>query len=420
MAQVTGPSSGARSRWPGGVPVRVWHKYFGSEYGDEERQALAEVLTQEHQTNGPQVQAFQQEFGASCGAHAFATSSCTTALMLAAQLCRLRPGDEAVTTPLTFASTSLAILSCGATPVFADVDPRTFNIDPDSVADRITPRTKALFVVHLYGQCCDMDRLVALAARHGLVVISDAAHVVGATYKGRPSGSLGDASAFSFHSGKNMTTLGEGGMLVTPRDDWAARVPKLRSMGVDYEIPRDDPLDYWLPLPYDVVEPDGYVPNNYRMNEAQAAVGRAQLRKVSALNERRRRIAHRYTDALQDLPGLRVPFEDPNGTHVYYLYSLVVDPSQAPFTRDDLMRVLFREFGVHTITGYPPVYWFTMYQTRGYARGLCPVAERVAAQTVCLPLYAQMTERDVDYVIESVTVAVRRLADRPAGRSTVP
>jgi dTDP-4-amino-4,6-dideoxygalactose transaminase len=329
--------------------------------------------------------------------------------MLAAQLCTLRRGDEIVTTPLTFASTSQAVVNCGAVPVFADVDPRTFNIDPESIAARITPRTKAIFLVHLYGQCCDMDPITAIARAHRLLVVEDAAHVVGATYKGRGAGSLGDAAAFSFHSSKNMTTLGEGGMLTTCRDDWAARAPLLRSMGVDYGIHRPDPLDYWLPLPYDVDDPDGFMPNNYRMTEAQAAVGRAQLRKVRALSERRRRIAHRYSAALRELPGILTPHEDPASLHVYYLYNLLVDEAQTGFSRDALMRVLFRDFGVHTITGYPPVYWFSMYRKRGYERGLCPVAERVYAQTITLPLYAQMTDEDADYVIDSVTKAVDRL-----------
>lgn len=414
-----GPMIGPRPRWPGAVDVKVWHRYFGSHYGDEERQALVEVLAQEHQTNGPQGQAFQEEFAAFCETpHAFATSSGTTALMLAAQLCGLRPGDEVVTTPLTFTSTSQAIVSCGARPVFADVDPQTFNIDPESLAARLTPRTKAVFVVHFAGQCCDMDRISALAKRYGLLVVADAAHAVGATYQGRPAGALADVSAFSFHSSKNMTTLGEGGMLTTHRDDWAARIPRLRSMGVDYDIDRPEPLDYWLPLPYDVEEPDGYLPNNYRMSEAQAAVGRAQLRKVKMLNERRWQIARRYTEALRDLPGIGVPVEDPRCLHVYYLYALRVDERQAGFTRDDLMRVLFREFGVHTITGYPPVYWFAMYRNRGYPRGLCPIAERVYEQSVMLPVYAQMSSQDVDYVIGSVTNAVRRLRERPDNRST--
>lgn len=412
MAQTLQPTRAARPRWPEGIEVKVWHRYFGSEFGLEEVQALLGVLQQEFLTNGPQNQAFQEEFAAFCGvSHAFATSSCTTALTLAAQLCGLGPGDEVVTTPLTFVSTSQAVLSCGAIPIFADVDPLTFNIDPSSVAEKVTAKTRAIFVVHLNGQCCDMDRINAIGEARGLHVVADAAHVVGATYKGRPSGSLCDASAFSFHSSKNMTTLGEGGMLTTRRGDWAAKVPLLRSMGVMHtlEEPRPDPLDYWLPLPYEVDDPDGYIPDNYRMSEAQAAVGRVQLRKVGRLNARRRAIAHRYTHELQDIVGVIPPYEDPNGHHVYYLYSLLVDERQAGFSRDHLMRMLFRDFGVHTITGYPPAYWFKTYRKRGYPRGLCPVAERVYGQIMSLPVSPQMTDDDVDYVIESIRKAAVRL-----------
>lgn len=413
MARAVQSTPTARQRWPEGVDVKVWHRYFGSEFGGEEVQALAEVLQQEFLTNGPQTQAFQEEFAAFCHIpYAFATSSCTTALALAAQLCSLGEGDEVVTTPLTFVSTHQAFMACGAIPVFADVDPRTFNIDPVGAAARVTPRTRAIFVTHLNGQCCDMDAINAIARPHDLLVVEDAAHVVGATYKGRSSGSLGDAAAFSFHSSKNMTTLGEGGMLTTRHSEWAAKVPLLRSMGVNYELdePRPEPRDYWLPLPYEVDDPDGYIPDNYRMSEAQSAVGRVQLRKVSRLNARRRAIAHRYTAALQDLPGIVPPYESPEGFHVYYLYSLLVNDTQVRFARDDLMRVLFRDFGVQTITGYPPAYWFKMYRKRGYEHGLCPVAERIYAQMIMLPLYARMSDEEVEYVVESVTKAVRKLS----------
>lgn len=408
----TNPPVHAGARWPAGVEVKVWHQYFGSAYGEEELDALREVLGQEFQTNGPQNRRFQEEFAAFSGApHAFTTTSCTAALLLAGHLCGLRPGDEVITTPLTFVSTGLPVLVSGATPVFADVDPRTFTIDPDSVAARITSRARAIFAVHLYGQCCDMDRLTALAVAHGLQIVADAAHAVGATYKGQPSGALGDAAAFSFHSSKNMTTLGEGGMLTTRRAEWAAVVPQLRAIGVTYDVNRPDALDYWLPLPYEADDPGGCCPGNARMSEAQAAVGRVQLRKVDALNARRRAIAHRYTDGFRDLAGITTPFEDPDGVHVYYLYNLLVDPDAAGFSRDELIRMLFREFGVQTTTGYPPVYWFSMYRKRGYPRGLCPVAERVYAQTVTLPLYARMTSPEVDYVIDSVRRAAARLRE---------
>lgn len=409
MAQVKKP---ARSRWPEDVEVKVRHQSFGGDFGAEELQALAEVLQQEQQTEGPQNRAFQEEFARSCGVtYAFTISNCSVALMLAGQLCGLQPGDEVVTTPLTFVSTSTAILSCGATPVFADIDPRTFNIDPAGIAERITPHTRAIFIVHLFGQCCDMDAINAIARQHGLRVIEDAAHVVGATYKGRPSGSLSDAAAFSFHSRKNITTLGEGGMLTTNHAEWAAKVPLLRGIGMDYGIEHPDPQDYWLPLPYDVDVLGPYIPSNYRMTEAQAAVGRVQLRKVPAMNAKRRAIARRYTEGLAGLPGIVPPYEDPNCEHTYYLYGALVDETQAGFTRDDLMRTLFREFGVQTITGYPPAYWFTLYKKRGYARGLCPVTEQVYSRVIMLPLYGRMTDSDMEYVIDSVTSAIRRLRD---------
>jgi perosamine synthetase len=390
--------------------VRVWHQACGSDFGPEELQAVAETLRQERQTEGPQNRGFEQEFARFCGVpHAFTLSNASVALMLAGQLCGLRPGDEVVTTPLTFVSTSTSILMWGATPVFADIDPRTFNIDPASVADRVTARTRAIFVVHLFGQCCDMDAIGAIARERGLPVVADAAHVAGAAYKGQPSGSLGDIAAFSFHSRKNITTLGEGGMLTTARGEWAARIPLMRGIGINYGIERPEPLDYWLPLPYDVDTQDTYVPNNFRMSEAQAAVGRVQLRKVPVMNARRRAIARRYHDGLAGLPGLVLPYEDPRTEHIYYLYAVLVDETDAGFGRDDLMRLLYREFGVQTITGYPPVYWFTLFQKRGYPRGLCPVAERVYSRIVMLPVYARMHDDDVDYVIESVQRAVRKL-----------
>jgi dTDP-4-amino-4,6-dideoxygalactose transaminase len=336
-------------------------------------------------------------------------ANCSVALILAGTLCGLRTGDEVITTPLTYVSTTTSILNCGATPVFADIDPRSFNIDPASIERHITPRTRAIFVVHLFGQCCDMDAVNAIARAHDLRVIEDAAHVTGTTYKGRPAGSLGDAGAFSFHSRKNITTLGEGGMLTTARADWAERIPPLRGIGLIHGVKREDPLDYWLPLPYDVDAPDGFIPTNYRMSEAQAAVGRVQLRRVSEMNARRRAIARRYSEGLAGLCGIATPYEQFPGEHSYYLYALLVEPATAGFTRDALMRMLYREFGVQAITGYPPAYWFSLYQKRGYARGLCPVAERVYGNVLMLPVYARLADADVDYVIESVIQAVRRL-----------
>jgi dTDP-4-amino-4,6-dideoxygalactose transaminase len=410
MAKATEDQGRAAGAPAGQVQIKVAHMPLGSDFGAEEGQALLDVLRQDRLTEGPQNAAFQAEFAKMCGVpHAFTMANCSVALILAGTLCGLRPGDEVITTPITYVSTTTSILSCGATPVFADIHPRSFNIDPASIAACLTPRTKAIFVVHLFGQCCDMDAVNAIARARDLRVIEDAAHVTGTTYKGRPAGSLGDAGAFSFHSRKNITTLGEGGMLTTARSDWADRIPSLRGIGLVHGIRRDDPLDYWLPLPYDVDAPDGYIPTNYRMSEPQAAVGRVQLRRVPEMNARRRTIAHRYTDGLSGLRGVSTPYEQFPGEHNYYLYALLVDPEEAGFTRDALMRMLYREYGVQAITGYPPAYWFSLYQKRGYARGLCPVAERVYSNVLMLPVYARLTDQEIDYVIDSVIGSVRRL-----------
>jgi dTDP-4-amino-4,6-dideoxygalactose transaminase len=392
------------------VHVKVAHMPLGSDFGLEEGQALLEVLRQDRLTEGPQNAAFETEFARMSGVpYAFTMANCSVALILAGTLCGLRPGDEVITTPLTYVSTTTSILSVGATPVFADIDPRSFNIDPESIVSHLTPRTRAIYVVHLFGQCCDMDAVAAIARAHDLRVIEDAAHVTGMTYNGRPAGSLGDAGAFSFHSRKNITTLGEGGMLTTARADWAERIPPLRGIGVNHSVQRDDALDYWLPLPYDVDAPDGYIPTNYRMSEAQAAVGRVQLRRVPEMNARRRAVARRYSEGLAGLRGIATPYEERAGEHSYYLYALLVDPATAGFTRDALMRTLYREFGVQAITGYPPAYWFSLFQKRGYARGLSPVAERVYGNVLMLPVYARLTDVEIDYVIDSVTRAVRGL-----------
>jgi perosamine synthetase len=397
------------------VQVKVWHQACGSDFGPEELAALAETLQQERQTEGPQNRAFEEEFARLCGVpHAFTLSNASVGLMLAGRLCGLRPGDEVITTALTFVSTATAILACGATPVFADIDPRTFNIDPSSAAALVTPRTQAIFLVHLFGQCADMDAIAAIARQHGLRVVEDAAHVAGAAYAGRPAGSLGDVAVFSFHSRKNITTLGEGGMMTTAHTEWAARIPRMRGIGVNHAVERADPLDYWLPLPYDVEAPGDFIPNNFRMCEAQAAVGRVQLRRVSAMNARRQAVARRYHAGLAGLPGIVLPYEDPRSDHIYYLYAVLVDEPTAGFARDDLMRLLYREFGVQAMTGYPPAYWFTLFQTRGYRRGLCPVAEQVYSRIMMLPVYARMSDDDVDYVIESVRRAVPRLQGRSA------
>ena len=418
--QIVSSRSGFRAAYrpPEGVTFKVRISYFGSEYGEEEQRAVLEAMQQEWLTNGPQTAAFEEEFAAYHGTkYAFAVSNCTAALHIGADLMRLGPEDEVITTPITFIATSQPILAHGATAVFADVDPRTFNIDPGSIAEKITDRTRAIFLVHDGGHPCDMDPIMELAGEHDLLVLEDCARAIGAEYKGRKVGSFGDVGVFSFHSIKNITTLGEGGMLTTSRDDYAEITPMLRSMGVKYffefdedELPDDEMI---RSFPFDAIEPAGVIPRNSRMNETQAAVGRVQLRKLDRLNERRRQHAHYLTERLAEIEEITPPYEAPDCKHVYHLYNILFDGSKFGATARDLIHILVYEEGIQASTGLNmPNYLHHIYRVRGYKRGLCPVAERVHQQSVGLPMYPRLTREDLDTVVEAIKSAVYKLKHR--------
>ena len=408
----------AANRPPEGVTFKVRSSYFGSEYGEEERQAVLEAMQQEWLTNGPQTAAFEEEFAAYLGCrYAFAVSNCTAALHMGADLMELGPEDEVITTPTTFIATSQPILTHGAKVVFADIDPRTFNIDPANIAEKITDRTRAIFLVHDLGHPCDMDPIMELAREHDLLVLEDAARAVGAEYKGRRVGSFGDIGTFSFHSIKNMTTLGEGGMLTTSRDDYSALTPLLRSMGVKYyfefeedELPDDEAIRNYA---FDAIEPAGVIPRNNRMNECQAAVGRVQLRKLDGLNERRRAAAHYLSELLGTMDEITPPYEDPDCKHVFHLYTVLFDGAKFGATARDLIHMLVHEEGIQASGGINlPNYLHKIYRVRGYQRGLCPVAERLHEQSVGLPMNPRLTQDDLDTIVEAVKSAVHKLKPR--------
>ncbi len=397
------------------VKLRVPYSFRGTPYGEEEMAAIKEALQGDTLTMGPIVDKFQAEFAEYSGVpHAFATSNCTTAMHIAAQLLNFKPGDEIITTPITFIATSEPLLKMGAKPVFADVDPRSLNIDPKSVAEKITPKTKSIWVVHYGGQMVDMDPIMELAKKHNLTVLEDCAHAPGAEYKGRKAGSIGTFGAFSFHSLKNMTTLGEGGMLTTTDDGYAKEISILRCMGLqNYK----NQADYWLPYHYDVVTIRGEIGNNFRMNETQASVGRAQLRKLDSFNARRMEIGRKLNAGLAGLEGIDTTWEDPNCKHIYHLYSLFFNEEINGASKDDFIRVLYREEGVQPIMHYKPNYLFTIYQERDpdyYKQGLCPVAEKRFSQLLNLPIHPMLTDESVDIMIDAVKSAHKKVRDRAA------
>ncbi|HRU94264.1 MAG TPA: DegT/DnrJ/EryC1/StrS family aminotransferase [Anaerolineae bacterium] len=407
-----------------GVALKAPYSFFGSIYDLDEAQAVISAMRQDSLTMGPQVKAFQQEFAAMCGVkHAFAMSNCTTAMHLATQLFDIREGDEVIVTPNTFIATSLVILKEKAIPVYADIDPRTFNIDPKDIARKVTSKTRAIYVVHYGGLMCDMDPIMEIARKHNLYVLEDCAHAPGAEYKGRKAGSVGDVGCFSFHSLKNMTTLGEGGMITTNRDEWAAKIESLRCMNLTHWDPKQTkwtfgdivmekktPMDYWIPSHFDVDDVQGHWGNNYRMNEIQAAVGRAQLKKLDMLNRKRQEIGRRITAGIKGIKGVTPMYEPKEGyNHVYHLYTLCIEEEKLGASRDDFMRVLYRDFGVQGIQHYQPTYHFTGVKKLGIT-GKCPNAEAFFyKRETNLPMHPRLTEENIQAMIEGVRGAAAKV-----------
>ena len=394
-----------------GVEKVIPYEFQGSVYDQNEFHFMTQAFLGDSLTSGNQVASFEAEFATYCGArHAFAVSSCTAGLDIAADAIGLKEGDEVITTPITFIATSLPLLRRKAVPVFADVDPKTFNLDPYKIEEKITPKTKAIFVVYYGGQMADMDAIMDIAKRNNLVVVADAAHTPGAEYKNKKcgAGATADLTVFSFHSLKNMTTCGEGGMITTDNDEYAKKIYLLRTMGVQSF---EDQTDYWLPYHYDVVTIDGAIGNNFRMNEVSAAFGRAQLMKLdSVLNQKRISIGRYLNAGLQGVEGVETPYEEPNCKHIYYLYTLKYRPDVVGAPKDAFIRELYYSHGIQPIMHYKPSYLFTIYRDLGYKPGICPVAEDVFFnQIVNMPIHPRLTESQMDYVIDAVQKSIHTL-----------
>lgn len=391
-----------------GVELKVPYSFFGSIYDEAEEKALLTAMHQDSLTMGPQVQMFQNRFAKMVGTkYAYAVSNCTTAMHTAVCAMGIGPGDEVITTPNTFVATSLSILKEGGRPVYADIDPRTFNIDPAKIEEKITNKTKAIFVVHYGGQMCDMDPIMAIAKKYNLYVLEDCAHAPGATYKGRQAGSIGDFGCFSFHSLKNITTLGEGGMITCNNDEFAFRVDKLRCMGnVDWE----NQTDYWLPSHFDNKLIGGKWSNNYRMTECQGAVGNCQLDKLDMLNSKRIEWGRYITEGISGIKGITPVYEDPNCGHIYHLYTVCVEEKELGASRDDFMRVLYKEEGVQGILHYQPTYDFSSLQELGYGKHLCPLAEEFFyRRELNTPHHPRLTKTDCDNIIQGIKNAAEKV-----------
>lgn len=345
--------------------------------GNERRYVLDCLDSNWISSNGRYVVEFEQAVAAYTGtAHGIAACNGTAALHLALLALDLQPGDEVIVPTLTFIATANVVSYCGAVPVFADCDPHTWCLDPASVARLITPRTRGIIAVHLFGHPCDMDALTALAAEHGLWVVEDAAEALGAQYRGRPVGSLSAAAAFSFFGNKTLTT-GEGGMVVTQSHQLAERMRLFRNQGMD------GAQRYW----HTVV---GY---NYRMTNVAAAIGKAQMERLDQLLERRRCVARGYWKRLQETPALTLPVESRDGLHGWWMYSLLLDHAER---RASLMSDL-AACGIETRPFFYSIHRFPMY-AGCRSDNDCPIATATSARGLTLPTAAYLQESDLDYI----------------------
>jgi perosamine synthetase len=353
------------------------------QFGADEEELVLEVLRSGSIAQGPKVAELETAFADQAGTkHAIAVNNGTTALIAALQVLDLQPGDEVITTPFTFVATLNAILEAGATAVFADIREDDFNIDPESVAARITPRSKVLLPVHLYGQMADMEPLVGIAEANGLRILEDAAQSQGARYRGRGAGSYG-LGTFSLYATKNMTT-GEGGVITTDDDDLADRLRLLRNQGMRARY---------------VYEMAG---NNYRMTDLQAALGLPQLARYDDTIARRRRNAARLADGLDGVPGVIAPRPVDGRDHVWHQFTIRVTP-EAAVDRDTFVEQL-RERGVGSGVYYPKlVFDYDAYRTHPLVRiSDVPVAERIVSQVISLPVHPALTDDDLDHIIGAV------------------
>jgi dTDP-4-amino-4,6-dideoxygalactose transaminase len=354
--------------------------------------AIARVLDSGQFVLGPEVAGFEQDFAVYCGAsECIALNSGTSALHLALLAAGVGPGDEVVTAPFTFVASIAAILYAGARPVLVDIDPRSFTIDPAAIEAAITPRTKAILPIHLYGQTADMDPIMEVARRHGLVVIEDAAQAHGAKYKGHPAGSIGDMACFSFYPGKNLGAYGEGGAVTTNNPEYARTIRMLRDWGQDRKY-------------HHVLR--GY---NFRMEGFQGAILRVKLRHLEKWTERRRGMVRQYNELLADCD-IQKPNEMPWAHHVFHVYTIRTEDR-------DAMQSGLTEQGIQTGIHYPvPAHLQPAYSDLGYGPGDFPQSEAASKQVLSLPLYPELSSQAIAEVAGAVKKIVSARTGIPALR----
>lgn len=381
----------------GGKPVRDTKLFYGHQYIDDaDVKAVTEVLVSDYLTCGPKVTELERRLCELTGAkYAVACSNGTAALHIAAMAAGVGAGDELITTPITFAASANCALYCGATPVFADINPKTYNIDSDCVKAKITDKTKAVVAVDFTGQAADLKPLLEMCHERGIVLIEDAAHSIGTMYDGKFVGSIADMTTFSFHPVKTVTG-GEGGAVLTNDEDLYRKLVLYRSHGITREADLLENPSHggWYYEQIDL----GY---NYRMTDIQCALVISQLDKLEMFKKRRCEIVQRYNEAFAKIPELFVQEEIAESDTVRHLYILRIKPECLTIDRRGFFDALAAE-NICCNVHYIPVYWHPHYQRLGYKKGLCPNAEKLYEEMMSLPLYYSMSDQDVEDVIAAV------------------
>lgn len=370
---------------------------YGKQWIEEDDiQAVIEVLKSDYLTTGPKIKEFEEMIAGCVNAeYSVAVSNGTAALHAACFAAGVGEGDEIITSPITFAASANCALYLGAKPVFADIDPATYNINPNDIIKKITDRTKAIIPVHFTGQPCDMDEILNIAREYNLVVIEDGAHALGAEYKGKKVGSIGDMTTFSFHPVKHITT-GEGGAITTNNRELYEKLAMFRTHGITRDsgkLIKNEGAWYYE---------QHFLGYNYRLTDIQAAMGISQLKKLGKFLEKRRELVAKYNEAFKGIECIITPAQSEFAQSAWHLYIIKLDLMKFGINRKEIFDQL-RKRNIGVNVHYIPVYYHPYYQKLGYQKGLCPNAEKLYEAIITLPLFPSMDDKDIQYVIKVVS-----------------
>lgn len=379
------------------------------DYTQEEIDVVVEVMKHgDPQTQGRHLKQFEAAFAEFSGVrNCFGVTNCTHALELIADLIRLQPGDEVVIPGHTYCASAIPFARLGAKIKWADIDPQTFVVSRESLEAQVTRHTKAIVVVHLYGLMCDIEPTFTFAKERGILLVEDCAQSFGAKLAGKGCGSFGDFGAFSFHGQKNITTLGEGGMLVVKDDNLAKLVSGLRHNG---HKPFAGQTDYWRPAMSNVdLDIEGVWPHSYKIGEAQAALGCALIKRIDQLTEARRKRHQLFTERLSNFDELVFQRIDLPSTHSHHLLVARYDSSKTKRTNHDLIRLLSSKYGIKAIVQYYPLYRYDLFKKMGFGQATCPHTDHFYDNMISFPFHLWMSDEDFQYMIESTALALKSL-----------